>query len=98
MPALLRFPTLLRLALLLTLLPAVALADVTGPAHVFDGDTIEIAGERIPPSRHRRAGERVEMPAPGPRPGIAIWWGGSSRNTGRHLHFEVHFDDRPLDR
>ncbi len=33
---------MLRLALLLTLLPAVALADVTGPARV-----IEVAGERI---------------------------------------------------
>ncbi len=38
---------MLRLALLMTLLPAVALADVTGPARVIDGDTIEIAGERI---------------------------------------------------
>ncbi len=38
---------MLLLALLLTLLPAVALADVTGPAHVIDGDTIEVAGERI---------------------------------------------------
>ena len=27
--------------------PAVALADVTGPARVIDGDTIEITGERI---------------------------------------------------
>ena len=38
---------MLRLAFLLALLPAVALADVTGPARVIDGDTIEIAGERI---------------------------------------------------
>ncbi len=38
---------MLRLALLLTLLPALALADVTGPARVIDGDTIEVAGERI---------------------------------------------------
>ena len=36
-----------RLALLLTLLPTLALADVTGPASVIDGDTIEIAGERV---------------------------------------------------
>ncbi len=47
MPALLHFPTMLRLALPLTLLPAVAFADVTGPARVIDGDTIEVAGERI---------------------------------------------------
>ena len=40
-------PTMLRLALLLTLLPALALADVTGPPRVIDGDTIEVAGERI---------------------------------------------------
>ncbi len=45
--ALLHFPTMLRLALLLTLLPALALADVAGPARVIDGDTIEVAGERI---------------------------------------------------
>ena len=38
---------MLRLALLLTLLPAVAFADVTGPARVIDGETIEVAGERI---------------------------------------------------
>ena len=38
---------MLRLALLLTLLPTLALADVTGPARVIDGDTIEVAGERI---------------------------------------------------
>ncbi len=38
---------MLRLALLLTLLPTLALADVTGPARVIDGDTIEIASERI---------------------------------------------------
>ncbi len=38
---------MLRLAVLLALLPTVALADVTGPARVTDGDTIEIAGERI---------------------------------------------------
>ena len=38
---------MLRSALLLTLLPTIALADVTGPARVIDGDTIEIAGERI---------------------------------------------------
>ena len=38
---------MLRLALLLTLLPTLALADVTGQARVIDGDTIEVAGERI---------------------------------------------------
>ncbi len=38
---------MLRLVLLFTLLPALALADVTGPARVVDGDTIEVAGERI---------------------------------------------------
>ncbi len=38
---------MLRLALLLTLLPTLALADVTGPARVIDGDTIEVAGERL---------------------------------------------------
>ncbi len=38
---------MLRLAFLLTLLPALALADVTGSARVIDGDMIEIAGERI---------------------------------------------------
>ena len=27
--------------------PAVALADITGPARIIDGDTIDIAGERI---------------------------------------------------
>ncbi len=38
---------MLRLALLLTLLPAIALADVAGPVRVIDGDTIEVAGARI---------------------------------------------------
>ncbi len=38
---------MLRLAFLLTLHPAVALADVTGLARVIDGDTIEVAAERI---------------------------------------------------
>ncbi len=38
---------MLRLALLLTLLPTLAQADVTGPARVIDGDTIEVAGERV---------------------------------------------------
>ena len=36
-----------RLALLLTLLSTLAQADVTGPARVIDGDTIEVAGERV---------------------------------------------------
>ena len=35
------------LAALLTLLPALALADITGPATVIDGDSLEINGERI---------------------------------------------------
>ena len=30
-----------------TLLPTLALADVTGPARAIDGDTVEVAGERI---------------------------------------------------
>ncbi len=38
---------MLRLALLLTLLPTLALADVTGPARVIDGDTIAIGVEVI---------------------------------------------------
>ncbi len=33
--------------LALTLLPALALAEIAGPATVVDGDTIEINGERI---------------------------------------------------
>ncbi len=35
------------LAVLIALLPAVALADVTGQASVIDGDTLEIHGQRI---------------------------------------------------
>ncbi len=35
------------LAVLVALLPAIALADVTGPARVIDGDTLEVAGQRI---------------------------------------------------
>jgi endonuclease YncB( thermonuclease family) len=35
------------LAVLFALLPSVALADVTGPARVIDGDTIEVAGRRV---------------------------------------------------
>ncbi len=31
----------------LTLIPTLALADITGPARVIDGDTIEVAGERV---------------------------------------------------
>ena len=38
---------MLRLAALLLLIPTVALADITGSARVIDGDTIEIAGQRI---------------------------------------------------
>ena len=35
------------LALALVLIPAVALAEISGPARVIGGDTIEVAGERI---------------------------------------------------
>ncbi len=38
---------MLCLALLLTLLPTIAPADVTSPARVIDGDTIEVARKRI---------------------------------------------------
>ncbi len=38
---------LVALALILTLAPAVALAEISGPARVVDGDTLEIGGERI---------------------------------------------------
>ncbi len=38
---------MLRLALLLTFLPTIAPADVTSPARVIDGDTIEVASEHI---------------------------------------------------
>ncbi len=34
-------------AFVLGLVPAGALADITGPARVIDGDTLEVAGERI---------------------------------------------------
>ncbi len=37
---------MLRLALLLTPLPAIALSDVTSPARVIDGDAIEVGWER----------------------------------------------------
>ena len=36
---------MLRLALILALLPTLALADITGPARVVDGDTIEVLGQ-----------------------------------------------------
>ncbi len=39
--------TLRTLAVLIALLPAVALADMTGQASVIDGDTIEVHGTRI---------------------------------------------------
>lgn len=38
---------MLRLAALLVLIPTIALADITGSARVVDGDTLEIAGQRI---------------------------------------------------
>ncbi len=50
------------IAVLIALLPAVALADMTGQASVIDGDTIEIHGQRIRLHRHRRARERAALP------------------------------------
>ena len=38
---------LLTFALALALVPALALADIIGPARVIDGDTLEIHGEGI---------------------------------------------------
>lgn len=38
---------MLRLAALLCLIPGIALADITGPARVIDGDSLEVAGEHI---------------------------------------------------
>ncbi len=38
---------MLRLAAILVLLPAVVLAEITGKPAIIDGDTIEIAGQRI---------------------------------------------------
>jgi len=32
---------------LVALLPAIALADVIGPVRVIDGDTLEVAGQRV---------------------------------------------------
>ena len=40
-------PMRLTLALAAILFPTVALADISGPARVIDGDTIEIQGQRI---------------------------------------------------
>ncbi len=40
-------PVLRTLGVLIALLPAVALADMTGQASVIDGDTIELHGQRI---------------------------------------------------
>ncbi len=40
-------PTMLYLIGALALLPTLAPADVAGPAKVIDGDTIQVAGERI---------------------------------------------------
>ena len=40
-------PAMLRLAVLLLLIPTVSLADITGPTRVIDGDTLEVAGQRI---------------------------------------------------
>ncbi len=47
-PALRRYTAAMRtLIAALALLPTLALADVAGTAKVIDGDTIEIAGQRI---------------------------------------------------
>ena len=35
------------ITILLTIVPVSVLADITGPATVIDGDTIDVAGERI---------------------------------------------------
>ena len=35
------------LALILTILPSLVLADITGPARVIDGDTIEVVGQKV---------------------------------------------------
>ncbi len=35
------------IAVLIALLPAGALADISGPARVIDGDTLEVAGRRV---------------------------------------------------
>ena len=32
---------------LVVLLPTMALADISGPARVIDGDTLEVAGQRV---------------------------------------------------
>ncbi len=50
---------MLRLALLLTLLPAAALTDVTGPARVIDGDTIDVAAERLSSALPRSSAIRI---------------------------------------
>ncbi len=43
-----RYTTTMRyLIAALALLPNIAQADITGPAKVIDGDTIEVAGQRI---------------------------------------------------
>ncbi len=35
------------LAVLIALVPAIALADISGPARVIDGDTLEVAGQHV---------------------------------------------------
>ncbi len=45
------------IAVLIALLPAVALADMTGQASVIDGDTIEIHGPAAGEDRTRGFGE-----------------------------------------
>jgi endonuclease YncB( thermonuclease family) len=46
------------LVAVLALLPALALADIAGPANVIDGDTIEISGQRIRLCAPAMSGER----------------------------------------
>ncbi len=40
-------PSMRTLIAALALIPTLALADVAGPARVIDGDTLEVAGQRI---------------------------------------------------
>ncbi len=87
---------MLRLALMLMLLPAVALADVSGPARVIDGDTIEVAGERV-----RLHG--IDAPESGQsclRHGVAWQCGAEASQALRELvrNRPVRCDERGRDR
>ncbi len=44
--------------LILILASAIALADITGPARVIDGDTLEVAGARVMQIEERWSRER----------------------------------------